>query len=114
MWVEVEVEQRVHLGIDDQNDAAAAAAVTAVRSAEGFELLAMNRGAAVTAVACPRVNHDAIDEPGHGRTPSKVTPGRKSVREAAVALQSRSLGLWSRGADDADGLASPLGAEFDG
>ena len=63
--MEVEVEQRVHLRVDDQNDAAAAAAVTAVRSAEGLELLAVDRGAAVTAVACPRVNHDAVDEPGH-------------------------------------------------
>src|SRR5205823_12962396 len=51
---------------------------------------------------------------GAWETPSKVTPGRESVRESAVALQSRSLGLWSRGADDADGLASPLGTEFDG
>src|SRR4029077_17953388 len=49
-----------------------------------------------------------------GRTPSKVTPGRKCVRESAVALQSRSLGLWSRGPDDAYGLAATLGAEFDG
>ena len=65
MRVEVEVEQRVHLRVDDQNDAAATPAVTAVRSAERFELLAMDRGAAVTAVARPRVNDDAVDEPGH-------------------------------------------------
>src|SRR5258708_7720635 len=37
----------------------------------------------------------------------------ESVRESAVALRSRSLGLWSHGADDADGLAATLGAAFD-
>src|SRR3954447_18728220 len=36
------------------------------------------------------------------------------VRGSAVALQSRSLGLWSRGADDADRLAAAFGAELDG
>lgn len=39
--MEVEVEQGMHLRVDHQDDAAAAAAVTAVGTAEGFVLLAM-------------------------------------------------------------------------
>jgi hypothetical protein len=65
MRVKVKVEQGVHLRVDDQNDAAAAAAISAVRAAEGLELLAVDGGAAVTAVARPRVNHDTVDKPGH-------------------------------------------------
>ncbi len=65
MGMEVEVEQGVHLRIDDQHDAAAAAAVAAVGTAEWLELLAVDRGAAVTAVTRLRMDHDAVDEPGH-------------------------------------------------
>jgi hypothetical protein len=65
MRMEVKVQQGVHLRVDDQHDAAAAAAVSAVGTAEGFELLPMDRGAAVTAAACPCVNHDAVDKARH-------------------------------------------------
>ena len=65
MGVEVEIEQGVHLRVDDQHDAAAASAVAAVGAAEWFEFLPVDRGAAVTAVARPRVDHDAVDKPGH-------------------------------------------------
>jgi hypothetical protein len=65
--MEVEVEKCVHLRVDDQHDTAAAPAVTAVGPTERFEFLAMNRGAAVAAVARPRVDHDPVDKPrGHG------------------------------------------------
>ena len=65
MWMKVEIEQGVHLRIDDQHDTSAAPAVAAVGSAEWFELFAVDRGAAVTAVTRLRVDHDAVDEPGH-------------------------------------------------
>jgi hypothetical protein len=65
MRMEVEIEEGVHLRVDDQHDAAAAPAVAAVRAAEWFVLLAVNRCAAVTAVARPRMDDDAVDEPGH-------------------------------------------------
>ena len=45
----VEVEQRVHAGVDDEHDVAAPAAVAAVRAAERHELLAAHRHAAVPA-----------------------------------------------------------------
>ena len=61
----MKVEKRVYLRVDDQEDAAAAATVAAVGSAERFELLAVHRRAPVTAVACAYVKHDAVDEPGH-------------------------------------------------
>jgi uncharacterized lipoprotein NlpE involved in copper resistance len=40
--VEVEIQQGVYLGVDDQDDAAASSTVTAVRPAERFELLAVH------------------------------------------------------------------------
>jgi len=63
--MEVEVEKRVYLGVDDQVNAAATATVAAVGSAERLELLAVHRRAPVAAVAGAHVNHDAVDEPGH-------------------------------------------------
>jgi len=61
----------MHLRVDDEHNAAAAAAVTAVGATERLEFLAMDRGAAVTAGACSRVNDDTIDKPRH-RDPSKL------------------------------------------
>ena len=61
----MKVEQGMHLRVDDQDDAAATAAVAAVGPAKGFELLAMDRGAAVTAVARLRVDDDAVYEARH-------------------------------------------------
>ena len=51
MGVEVKVQQGRDLGVDDEDDIAATAAVTAVGPAERDELLAVDAGAAVTAVA---------------------------------------------------------------
>ena len=53
----VEVEQRRHARVDDEDDVAAAAAVAAVGAAERLELLAVDRGAAVAAVAGGGVQH---------------------------------------------------------
>jgi len=61
----VVVQQRGDLRVDDEHDVAAVPAVAAVRAAERLELLAVDRRAAVAAVAGSGVQHDAIDEGGH-------------------------------------------------
>jgi hypothetical protein len=61
----VVVEQRGGVVVDDQDDVAAVPAVGAVRAAQGLELLAVDRAAAVPAVAGGDVQHDAVDERGH-------------------------------------------------
>ena len=98
--VEVEVEQGVHVRVDDQHDAAAAAAVAAVRAAERLELLAVDRGAAVTAVAGPRVEHDAVDEARHRDHTSEchvmAGNGSRSRRGVTVA-KPRPWGVGSAG-----------------
>src|SRR4029078_7456342 len=52
--MEVEVQQRVHLGIDDQHDAAATATITAVGAAERLELFTGHLGASLAPVYRPR------------------------------------------------------------
>ena len=108
MRPEVEVEQGVHLRVDDQHDAAAAAAVAAVGTAERLEFLAVDRGAAVTAGARPRVDDDAVDKPRHRSSSysSRVKPVGLHTRDAQSVVVA--------GRDDADRLASPLDAELDG
>ena len=61
----VEVQQRVHAGVDLEDDVAAVAAVAAVGAAEGLELLAVDRGDAVAAVAGGHVHDHPVDESGH-------------------------------------------------
>jgi len=125
--MEVEVEQGVHLRVDDEHDAAAATTVAAVGSTEWLELLAMYRGAPVAAAASPRVNDDAIDEPGHRTSfllSVKLNESENSrqlhIRGKVLgllALRSRTggdIGSSSRDADDVDRLASTLFAELDG
>ena len=88
MRTEVEVEQGVYLRIDDQHDAAAAAAVAAVRTAERLEFLAVDRGAAVTAGARPGVDDDAVDKPRH-RGSSYFDDAGVERPEVAAASASR-------------------------
>jgi hypothetical protein len=64
--VEVEVQERVDPGIDDEDDVTAVAAVAPVRPAERLELLAVDRRAAVPAVPRRHVQNDAVDKGGHG------------------------------------------------
>ena len=64
--VVVEVEQRRRLGVDAQDDVPAATTVAAVGSTERLELLTLDRSHAVAAVARGDVQHDAVDEAGHG------------------------------------------------
>ena len=63
---EVEIEQGVHVVVDDQRHVAAVAAVAAVGPAERLVLLPVHRGAPVAAVAGLQVQNGAVDEPGHG------------------------------------------------
>jgi hypothetical protein len=63
----MEVEQRVHAGVDLEDDVPAVATVTAVGAAERPELLPMDRGHTVAAVAGRHVHHYSIDESGHVR-----------------------------------------------
>ena len=61
----VEVEQGVHLGIDDQHHVAAAATVAAVGAAERLELLPVDRGAAVATIARGDVQDHPVHETHH-------------------------------------------------
>ena len=63
----VEVQQRVHAGVDLEDDVAAVAPVAAVGPAEGLVLLPMDRGHAVPAVAGGHVHGHTVDESGHLR-----------------------------------------------
>ena len=66
--VAMQIKQGGNRRIGDQNYGTAGTAVSAVRTAEGFELLAMNRGTTVTAVTGDRVHRDPVDERrGHER-----------------------------------------------
>ena len=78
--VEVEVQQGVDLGVDLEDDVATVAAVAAVRTAERDELLAVDRGAAVAAVAGLQVQDDSVDEAGRHWWDSP--PGRKHRPDA--------------------------------
>ncbi len=69
MRPEMKVEQGVHLRVDNEDDAAAAAAVTAVGTAERLEFLAVNRGAAVAAGTRSCVYDHPIDESRHRASP---------------------------------------------
>ena len=69
----VVVEQRRDVGVDDEHDVAAAAAVAAVRAAERLELLPVHGRAAVAAVTGADVQHDVVDEGGHGPPPSRFS-----------------------------------------
>lgn len=62
----VVVEQSRHTGFCDENDVAAVTAVAAVWSAERLELFAVHRHTPASAVTGGEVEHDAINECGHG------------------------------------------------
>ena len=93
---EMEVEQGVHRGVDDEDDAAAAATVTAVGTAQRLEFLAMDRGAAVTAGTRSRVDDDPIDKPRHRASPY-FQPGDDAGPQCATIVGSHAatLSRWS-------------------
>jgi len=64
--LEMEVEQGVDVGVDLEDHVTAVAAVAAVRAAERLELLTMHRGATVSTSTGTNMQHDAVDEFGHG------------------------------------------------
>ena len=57
--------------IDFEDDIAAVSSVTAVGATERLELLAVDGGAAVAALAGADVQHHPVDEAGHGWTFSR-------------------------------------------
>jgi hypothetical protein len=61
----VEVEQRGRARVHHQDHVAAAAAVAAVGAAERLELLPVDRGAAVSAVARLHLQRDPVGELRH-------------------------------------------------
>jgi hypothetical protein len=82
--VEVVVQQRGRVVLDDEDHVAAVTAVAAVGTAEGLELLAVDGRAAVPAVAGGDVQHDAVDEAGHG-----VLSGLRETRRAGQEVPAR-------------------------
>src|SRR4029079_5503530 len=66
MRMEVEVQQGMHARVDDEHDVAAMATVPAIRTAERLELLPVDRGSTVPAVAGDRMHNHAVDERRHG------------------------------------------------
>ncbi len=83
MGMEVEVEQGRHARVDPEDDVPATTAVAAVRAAERFELLAMNRGAAIPAIPCDDVKDDPVDEGGHScLSPSSLRHSPHVTRSA--------------------------------
>jgi hypothetical protein len=80
MRVAVDVEQRGDARIDREDDVAAATTVATVGPAEWFELLAMDRGAAVTAVTPAGMQDDSVDEGcGHCRSIFSDQDGRRNA-----------------------------------
>ncbi len=61
----VEAEQRRDLGVGDEHDVAAVAAVAAIRAGERLELLATNGNAAVAAVAGAEVQRHLVNKSCH-------------------------------------------------
>ena len=75
--VVVEVEQGVHVRVDDERHVAAAAAVAAVRAAERLELLAVDGRDPVAAVAGSDVQHHTVDETCHDPYPRNDKGGSR-------------------------------------
>ena len=112
-------------GSTTSDHVAAAAAVAAVRAAERLELLPVDRGAAVAAVAGGDVQHDAVDERRHWCTSHLCASpkscwhdARRADREPGAALLRADVWLAASGGlgsvrDDVDDPAAAAGAELD-
>ena len=79
-----EVEQRVLVGVGDEDDRAAIAPIAAVRAALGNVLLAPKGHAPVSPVAGMNVNDCFVDEHGHHHTRPSPRLRRGAVRECAT------------------------------
>jgi hypothetical protein len=64
------IQQRGDLGVSNEDDVAAMAAITAIWAAERLEFFPAHRHATVSAVASAKVNNNIVDECRHGRPPS--------------------------------------------
>src|SRR5690606_30775375 len=82
---EVEIEQRVHLGVDNQRDAPAMSAMAAVRAAQRLELLAANRDAAVATVTGLQMQDNPVYEHGH----DIILPTHPARHDPATAIPAR-------------------------
>src|SRR5438874_1684124 len=99
----VEVEQGGRAGIHLEDDVTAAAAVAAVRAAQRLELLPVNRGAAVSAVAGLHLQRDPVGELRHCHSSfshRKGGPG-SPARLRVYAVPGEPL-LLRLGRDDTD------------
>jgi hypothetical protein len=61
----VVIQQCCHLGVGQQRDIPAITAVTAIRAAQGLELLPVNGDTSVAAVTRRQVQHNAVNERCH-------------------------------------------------
>ncbi len=94
MGMEVEVEQGRHARVDPEDDIPATTAVAAIRATERFELLPMNRGAAVPAIPRDDMEDDPVDEGGHRcLSPSSLRHSPRAWR----GTSGRAKSLISRG-----------------
>lgn len=66
--VVMEIQEAVHTGIHQQDDVTTPAAVAPVGATERFELLPVDRGAAVSTVTGFGMDQDAVDETCHRAT----------------------------------------------
>ena len=98
--MEVEVQQRVRLRVDDDTILPPLPAVAAVGSAEQLKLFPVHRGAASTAVACAGMDVDAVDEPGHRQDPSIWVKQRCAIHLRLRSEFTRVEVLGALGAQD--------------
>jgi hypothetical protein len=84
----VEVQQRVHVGVDLQDDVAPVAAVPTVGATERLVLLPVDRGHAVPAVAGGDVDDHAVDESGHVRAASPTCLSSATSARAGRPVRS--------------------------
>ncbi len=77
----MEADERGDTGVHEEDNIAPAAAIAAVGPPQGLELLAVDRGTAVTAVTGGGMQVDPVDEGGHrAGLHSDAVSGPRSVR----------------------------------
>ena len=77
----VVAEQSCRVGVADQDDVSAIAAVTAIRTREWFELFTFDGNAAVAPAPRAEMQCDSIDEGSHNEFPSNC--GKRAEPEPA-------------------------------
>jgi hypothetical protein len=107
----MKIQERGDIGVDDEDDIATATAISAIRTTEWDELLAMDGDATVATLASRGMEHDAIDEGCH----CSSLPHSSLNKKIGPAARTRSLEnpLWLRSRDDVDDFAATCVTEFD-